>query len=90
MQRAPIGNKYVLCPFQIQMCDLQGGISLGTAFFYDYQGETFIITNWHNVTGKDPFTAKWIDSVRTPLYTRAKWPVVDHNSNLVDDAAARM
>ena len=85
MERAPIGNKYVLCPFQIQMCDLQRGISLGTAFFYDYQGETFIITNWHNVTGKDPFTGKWIDSVRTPLYTRAKWPVVDHNSNLVDD-----
>jgi hypothetical protein len=73
----PIGDKHVLCPFQIQMCDLQGGIGLGTAFFYEADGENFIITNWHNVAGKDPFTGEHIhEEGRTPTFMRAKWPVM--------------
>ena len=33
-QSNPVTDKYMLCPFQIQMCDQQGGISLATAFFF--------------------------------------------------------
>ena len=76
MQRPTLEDKYIACPFQIQMCDLQGGISLGTAFFYDFGSETFIITNWHNVTGKHPLTGENLNSNRSPLFIRAKWPVV--------------
>ena len=86
MQRAPIGDKYVLCPFQIQMCDQQGGIATGTAFFYDYRGGTFIVTNWHNVTGKDPFTGEHLDPVRTPQFLQAKWPVVNRDYKTAADA----
>src|SRR5579862_1151498 len=30
---------------------------MGTAFFYKSSGDTFLITNWHNVTGMDPSTS---------------------------------
>ncbi len=73
-QSNPVTDKYMLCPFQIQMCDQQGGISLATAFFFEIQDETFIVTNWHNVTGKHPFTGDSLHPERSPLYMRAKWP----------------
>ena len=76
MQPRPIDDKYALCPFQIQLCDQQGGIGLGTAFFYQVEDDTLIITNWHNVTGKHPLTGKPLHPERSPLYIRAKWPVV--------------
>lgn len=82
MQDQPLNDKYILCPFQIQMCDQQGGIGLGTAFFYERQGETFVITNWHNITGKHPFTGKPLHPERTPLYIRAKLPVVSEGPDL--------
>ena len=66
-------DRYLYCPFQIQMCDLQGGMGLGTAFLYEYQDETFIITNWHNMTGKHPVTGESLDSMRIPLFIKAKW-----------------
>ena len=72
----PLYDKYVACPFQIQMCDQQGGIGLGSAFFYELEGETFIITNWHNITGKDPMTGDPLHRERSPLYMRAKLAVV--------------
>ena len=81
MQTSVLRNEYIACPFQIQMCDQQGGISLGTAFFYEYEGEPFVITNWHNVTGKDPFKGEPLDAMRSPLYLRAKWPVVDDSAS---------
>ena len=80
MQTPVLKNNYVACPFQIQMCDLMGGISLGTAFFYECEGETFVITNWHNVTGKHPLTGVPLNSTRSPLHIRAKWPTVNDNA----------
>ena len=77
MQPKPVGDMHVLCPFQVQMCDLRGGIGLGTAFFYEADGENFIITNWHNVAGKNAFTGGHIHKEgRTPTFMRAKWPVM--------------
>ena len=81
MQTPVLKDNYIACPFQIQMCDLQGGISLGTAFFYEFEGETFVITNWHNVTGKHPQTGIPLDPNRNPLYIRAKWPMVKDNAS---------
>ena len=80
MNREPVTDKHILCPFQIQMCDLQGGIGLATAFFYQTQEETFVITNWHNVTGKHPTTGKPLELERGPLYIQAKWPVMEDAS----------
>ena len=86
MQTPVLKDNYIACPFQIQICDLQGGISLGTAFFYECEGETFVITNWHNVTGKHPLTGQPLHCTRSPLYIRAKWPVVSDGANHVQGA----
>ena len=64
-----IRNSLSLCPFQI-FADLGGGrLSCGTAFFYEHADEDFLITNWHVVTGRDPFT-------KAPLYPLGGFP--DH------------
>lgn len=77
MQERILKDKHVACPFQIAMCYRQGPIALATAFFYETAGETFLITNWHNVTGKHPLTGVALSCGRIPLYMRAKLPVVD-------------
>ena len=33
-------------------------LSVGTAFIYEYNKQLFLITNWHNVSGKNPDTNK--------------------------------
>lgn len=33
-------------------------LAIGTAFFYLYEGKSYLITNWHNVTGREPDTLK--------------------------------
>ena len=86
MQSRVLKDRYIACPFQIQMCDMQGGISLGTAFFYESEDETFVMTNWHNVTGKHPLTGAALDAMRSPSYLRAKWPVVDDSVPRVEGA----
>ena len=96
MQSQILQDNYIACPFQIQMCDLQGGIGLGTAFFYEHEDETFIITNWHNLTGKHPLTGLPLHSERSPMYVLAKWPVVNdsvihpENAKVVHLAAHRI
>jgi hypothetical protein len=35
-------------------------LSLATAFIWEKDGKPFLITNWHNVTGVDPFSGKHI------------------------------
>ena len=87
MQAQVLKNNYIACPFQIQMCDNQEGIALGTAFFYESEHETFLITNWHNVTGKHHLTGEALDSIRSPLYLRAKWPVVKEGATHPTGAA---
>ena len=86
MQPQVLNDKYIACPFQIQMCDVHGGLSLGTAFFYECEDDTFVITNWHNVTGKHPLTGAALDAMRSPSYIRAKWPVVEDSAPNVEGA----
>ncbi len=31
-------------------------LSRGTAFFWEEEGQTFLVTKWHNFSGKNPFT----------------------------------
>ena len=47
-----IRSTYSQCPFELQMHDEQGMIATGTAFFFEINDEWFLITNWHNVSGK--------------------------------------
>lgn len=37
-------------------------LSLGTGFFYELDGNSYLITNWHNVAGRHPQTQKLLSS----------------------------
>ena len=52
MPEQGIRSTYSQCPFQIQMWDEQGMLATGTAFFYEHGGGWFLITNWHNFSGR--------------------------------------
>ncbi len=69
-----IRSTYSQSPFQIHMCDDEGVISTGSAFLYDFEGDTFIITNWHNFSGRHFLTREPLcKSRRTfPLFINAK------------------
>ena len=55
------------------MCDEGGAISSGTGFFYETGGNSFVVANWHNVTGRDFQTGKPIsDLARVPTRLIAK------------------
>ncbi|NJL20550.1 MAG: trypsin-like peptidase domain-containing protein [Leptolyngbyaceae cyanobacterium SM1_3_5] len=45
-------------PFRISMCFKDIQLAIGTAFTYLYQGQLYLVTNWHNVTGREPSTLK--------------------------------
>lgn len=70
MPESGVRSTYSQAPFKIVMYDLGGPISSGTAFHYQSGESRFLVTNWHNLTGRDRFTNEVIDRVgfRTPLW----------------------
>lgn len=55
-------------PFQILMHDDDGLISSGTAFFYMFNGNSYLLTNRHNVTGIHPYSGAFLNpDHRRPL-----------------------
>ncbi|AZC52265.1 hypothetical protein C4K35_4696 [Pseudomonas chlororaphis subsp. piscium] len=71
MPEKGIRNRYSQSPFQIFMYDDAGMTSTGSAFFYEFKGEIYLITNWHNLSGKH-FLTKEPLSGRFPTYIDLK------------------
>ena len=62
------------CPFQIRMCDSAGLIATGTGFFYELNGDSFLVTTWHNISGRHAETKKCIDAyLRTPKHIEVEF-----------------
>lgn len=58
-QKLPVlRDELSLVPFSISMYFEDTKMSVGTAFFYLYEDEFYLVTNWHNVTGREPVTLK--------------------------------
>lgn len=67
-----IRSTYSQAPFMISMHDRGGLISTGTAFYYLHDGKRFLVTNWHNFTGRNFFDNKNLDkNARTPMWITA-------------------
>ena len=74
MPEQGIRSTYSQCPFEIQMWDDQGVISTGSGFFYEVDNEWFLITNWHNFSGKHFLTKDPLSpSGRSPTFIKAKF-----------------
>jgi S1-C subfamily serine protease len=71
-------------------------LGLGTGFIWQSATESYLITNWHNVTGKNPFTGKHLsETAAEPDRLRVYWMKksapqqrVVHEHVLRDDAGA--
>jgi hypothetical protein len=51
-------DPYSLAALPIEMYFNSTKLSVGTAFIWKFETRFFLITNWHNVSGKDPNTGK--------------------------------
>ncbi len=49
-------DQYSVAAIPIEMLFNETFLSIGTAFVWVQDGKFFLITNWHNVSGKDPNT----------------------------------
>ena len=56
-------DQYSIGPVPIEMYFRELKLAIGTAFVWENVGRYFLITNWHNVTGKDRFTDKHINEM---------------------------
>jgi len=69
MPEKGIRSTYSQAPFKISTHDYGGEIATGTAFHYLCDGNRFIVTNWHNLTGRNFFSGENLNnSARTPLW----------------------
>lgn len=74
MPEVGIRNPLSQCPFQILMACGGGHSASGTAFFYEHAGDSYLVTNWHNVSGRDPYTkAPLLGSAMFPRHIKAKF-----------------
>jgi len=68
-----IRSPFTQCPMQLLMEDDAGLISTGTGFFYERNDNSYLITNWHNVSGKDSTTGAPLTAGRVPTHLKAKF-----------------
>jgi hypothetical protein len=54
MRPRKITQNLSFVPIQIQVRFEQVELGIGTAFFYSYCGRSYLVTNWHIVTGRHP------------------------------------
>ncbi|CAM3482466.1 trypsin-like peptidase domain-containing protein [Pseudoalteromonas maricaloris] len=81
MPEKGIRSTYSQSPVQILMFDDHGLISTGTAFFYSLNNEWFLVTNWHNISGKNFITKDPISGSRFPTYIKAKISAYINDTN---------
>ena len=74
MPERGVRSTYSQCPFQIQTYHEQRLLGTGSAFFYTHDDDWFLITNWHNFSGRHFLSGKPLShSGRFPTRIRAKW-----------------
>lgn len=69
MPEKGVRSTYSQAPFKISMHDIGGQIAVGTAFHYQHNGQRFIVTNWHNITGRNFFSGRNLNELaRVPAW----------------------
>ncbi len=51
-------DQYSVAAMPIEMLFGTTNLAVGTGFVWENGGDFFLITNWHNVSGRDPFSGK--------------------------------
>ena len=67
-------DQYSVATVPIQMLFNTTELGLGTGFLWQEDDALFLITNWHNLSGRDPFTGKHISATAAePNQLRVWW-----------------
>lgn len=74
MPEQGIRSTYTQCPLQVLVHDQHGAVlSSGSAFFFEMNGNWFLVTNWHNVSGRHFLTKEPVSHpMREPFRLTAK------------------
>lgn len=60
-------------PFQIRLTTVdEKPLATGTAFLYEFEAKNYLVTNWHNVTGKNPHDFSCLSKSSVALPHRMK------------------
>ena len=100
MPEQGVRSTYSQCPFQIQMCDGNGVIGTGTGFLFELDDEWFLVTNWHNFSGRHAFNKQpLLSDAHFPEYVNVKlatylpgntsFTTVAHRVEIYDDGKPR-
>jgi hypothetical protein len=84
MQPGSMKRRLNFAPCRIEAFFENQSLGLATAFHYFHKDATYLITNWHNVTGRDPASGKCLHTqAGVPDRLRVGLPVVaEANVNL--------
>ena len=67
-------DQYSVATVPIQIFFRKTELSLGTAFVWQDGSDLFLVTNWHNVSGRDPFSGKHLSATASePDRLRIWW-----------------
>lgn len=73
-------DHYSCSTIPIEMYFDETPLSIGTAFLWHSRGRYFLVTNWHNVTGKSPTTGKHLSKTAAEPNRLRVW--LHHSDNL--------
>lgn len=51
-------DEFTVAVSSLEMSYNETALSLGTCFFWSHKTKTYLVTNWHNVTGRNPLTGQ--------------------------------
>ncbi len=70
----PTIDQYSAATVPIEMFFGSTNLAIGTGFVWEASAEFFLITNWHNVSGRDPFSGQHISKTTAePDRLRVWW-----------------
>jgi hypothetical protein len=55
-------DEYSVASFPVEMFVNDTNLSQGTAFTWEQDGRSYLVTNWHNVSGRNPNTGRHLSS----------------------------
>jgi len=66
-------DQYSVATVPLEMFFNSTALSIGTGFFWQEENGFYLITNWHNVSGRDPFTGKHLSATAAEPNTLRIW-----------------
>jgi trypsin-like peptidase len=75
----PTIDPYSVAAIPVEMLFNATNLSLGTAFVWTQSGQFYLITNWHNVSGKDPNTGQHLSKTAAEPNQLRVWFVRKNN-----------